>query len=141
MAILRIIYLVALNSTDDYTWTAIDCWVWSVLEPSLAVVVACGPTLAPLIAAILGRIPKTISLPKQYVISASYPRGQQPFTHISDSEYPLQPRCGNFSTVDPTPSKTWGDVSGISKPEQTLGAENMCPSIMVQKDIMVNRSV
>lgn len=95
--ILRIIYLFALNKAEDYTWVAVDCWIWSVLEPSLAVVVACGPTLGPLIAALLRRVRTNKASSDTY---PSYPERHQQFSNRRDSEYPLQPIYGNCSKAD-----------------------------------------
>lgn len=97
VGILRIIYLVALNTAKDYTWVAVNCWIWSVFEPSLAVMVACGPTLGPLITALHGRVSTKKLSSDNY---PSYPERHQQFSNISDSEYPLQPMFGNYSKAD-----------------------------------------
>lgn len=103
VAILRIIYLVELNTAEDYTYTAVDCWIWSVLEPSLAAMVACGPTLGPAIAACLGRVRSTIKSSKATSSSGgqypSYLRNTKQFSNISDSEHPLQNLYGNCTTA------------------------------------------
>ncbi len=89
----------ALNTAVDYTWVAVNCWIWSVLEPSLAVIVACGPTFGPLIAACLGHVRTTkTSSSNQH---PSYPsNSRQQFSNISETEYPLQPMYGSTSIAE-----------------------------------------
>ena len=95
VGILRLVYLLALNGNADYTWTAADSSIWSLLEPNLAVVVACGPTLAPVFVALFGHILSRKSTPMQFPSYPSYPERRQQFRNISDSEYSLQPRNQN----------------------------------------------
>ena len=145
VGILRIISLVALNTAKDYTWVAVNCWIWSVFEPSLAVMVACGPTLGPLIAALHGRVfTKKVSSDNY----PSYPEHRQQFSNISDSEYPLQPMFGNYSKAD---SKNSDSVSASVRTSQMkhgnqgfksgdLNKDVRPPGIRVERDIKVIRS-
>lgn len=66
-------------------------------EPNLAVLVACGLTLGPVIAVLLGRVPTKKISSDNY---PSYPERHQQFSSISDSEYSLQPMYGNNSKAD-----------------------------------------
>ena len=145
VGILRIIYLVALNTAEDYTWVAVNCWIWSVLEPSLAVVVACGPTLGPLIAALLSRVRTNKAFSEDY---PSYPERHQQFSNISDSEYPLQPMYGNYSKADSkkgdSASASVG-TSPIKDVDQELVSGNLDRDVQplgirVERDVRVSRS-
>ena len=115
-----------------------NCWIWSVLEPSLAVLVACGPTLGPFVAAILGRV-RTKSNPSSY---PSYPERRQQFSNVSDSEYPLQPMYGNYSVADsrkgafPTANRGSSPVEDVYQGDRNVRS----PHIKVQRDYTVRRS-
>ncbi|KAG8526147.1 uncharacterized protein KY384_000140 [Bacidia gigantensis] len=155
VAILRIIYLVQLNTTKDYTWDAVDCWIWSVLEPSLAAMVACGPTLGPTISSCLGRVRSSIKSSKATATTSSssqylsYPKNPRQFSNISDSEYPLQNVYGNHTTAA---SKAGGGEQAptlideeVDEREMSLGVEDTealrgSPGIRVQKDVQIRRS-
>ena len=145
VGILRIIYLVALNTAKDYTWVAVNCWIWSVFEPSLAVVVACGPTLGPLIATLLGSV-STKKIPSDSY--PSYPERHQQFSNISDSEYPLRPMYGNTAKADSKkrdPSSAFGGTSLVKDGNQDLGfgdtdRDVLPPGIRVERDVRVSIS-
>ncbi|MCJ1326002.1 hypothetical protein MMC10_002665 [Thelotrema lepadinum] len=49
VGILRVVYLIQLLTVTDIQGNAVNTWVWSVAEPSIAVFVACGPTYKPLL--------------------------------------------------------------------------------------------
>ena len=129
VGILRIIYLVAINTAKDYTWIAVDCWIWSVFEPSLAVMVACGPTLGPLITAFHDRVSTKKISPDNY---PSYPGRRQQFSNISDSEYPLQPMFGNYSKAD---SKNIDSAPAFMRTSQMKDGNQELESGDLNKDV------
>lgn len=148
VAILRIIYLVALDTAKDYTWVAVNCWIWSVLEPSLAVIVACSPTFGPFVAAIRGRVQTKKSSSSSYPSKRSYPERRQQLSNMSDSEYPLHPIYGNHAEVNAkrhSPSAAGREPSPLGDLEKNamggeMGREMRSPHIKVQRDIEVRRS-
>ena len=95
VGILRIVSLVALGSSPDYTFAAINTWVWSVLEPGLAVIVACAPTFPPLIAALrhMRRSSRPVSWTGQKLTRSYSHQHQQ--SNSSESEHPLGLVYGN----------------------------------------------
>ncbi|KAL8737568.1 MAG: hypothetical protein Q9181_001546 [Wetmoreana brouardii] len=148
VGILRIVYLVDLNNTSDYTWDAVNCWIWSVLEPSLAVLVACAPTLKPMIAVAMGRIlPKAAPL-RKHASYPSYPERHQQFSNIDDGDYPLRPVYGNIThansnTGDPSRMDTGLSTreDGNDKARQEdLDMDSQQTGIRVQKDFTVKRT-
>ena len=111
-------------------------------EPSLAVMVACGPTLGPLISALHGRVSTKKLSSNNY---PSYPEGHQQFSNISDSEYPLQPVFGNYSKADSKNSDSAPAIMKSSQMEhgnQILGSGDLNrdvrpPGIRVKHDVRV----
>ncbi|KAL8714547.1 MAG: hypothetical protein Q9220_001495 [cf. Caloplaca sp. 1 TL-2023] len=100
VGILRIVYLVDLDDATDYTWVAVNCWVWSVLEPGLAVQVVCAPTLGPVLSVLFERVRCWTGTEGK--TDASYPsrsERREHFDNISDSEYPLRPMYGNQASA------------------------------------------
>lgn len=54
--VLLVVALVqVIGRTEDFTRDATAAWVWTVLEPSVAVVVGCAPSLKPLWRVLRGR--------------------------------------------------------------------------------------
>ncbi|KAI4248159.1 MAG: hypothetical protein LQ352_006004 [Teloschistes flavicans] len=151
VAILRIIYLVKLHNTSDYTWDAVKCWIWSVLEPGLAVLVACAPTLQPVIAVAMGRriFPKAAHL-DNHTSYPSYPERHQQFSNISDTDYPLRPVYGNIShansnsgkpsRINSTSSRR-GDGNYETRQKDSDVIDYQQTGIRVQKDITVKRAL
>ena len=111
-------------------------------EPSLAVMVACGPTLGPLITALHGRVSTKKISSDSY---PSYPQRHQQFSNISDSEYPLQPMFGNYSKADSRNSDSapgFMRTSQIRQGNQELKSGNLDrdvrpPGIRVKRDVRV----
>lgn len=114
-------------------------------EPSLAVVVACGPTLGPLIVALLGRVSTKKAPSDNY---PSYPERHQQFSNISDSEYPLQPMYGNYAKADSKKGNSASAFKGVSQMRhgdeelefQDLDRDIRPPGIKVERDVRVIRS-
>lgn len=109
--------------------------------------VACGPTLGPLIAPLFGRTRTKKASSEGY---PSYPERHQQFSNISDSEYPLQPIYGNRSVADSKkvlgrPPAVRGAPSPLEDIDRNPGPAVMegdvrSPGIRVQKDYTVKRS-
>ena len=107
--------------------------------------VACGPTLGPLIAALQGRVSITKESSDSY---PSYPERHQQFSNISDSEYPLQPMFGNYSKAN---SKKTDSASAFMSTLQMehgdqglefgdLNSDIRPTGIRVERDVRVIRS-
>ncbi|KAL8951356.1 MAG: hypothetical protein Q9183_007460 [Haloplaca sp. 2 TL-2023] len=147
VSILRIVYLAHLITANDFTQTATNTWIWSVLEPCLAMMVACGPTLRPVIKATLGRKNRETT-PTDKHSYPSYPERQHQFSAISDGEHPLQPMYGNtttanFGTESPETMDSRSDPP-LSR-DGVLGAQNsedgfQHKGIKVQRDFTVKRT-
>lgn len=148
VGILRIVYLVALNSAEDYTWTAVNCWIWSVLEPSLAVMVACGPTLGPVVSACFGRSKSSRGSSNKYPFYPERVEHRQQFSSLSDSEYPLKPVYGNRSVVGSTGVATASIVNGAAGMDwadrephlEHVGEDDRTAGIRVQREVSVQQS-
>ena len=114
-------------------------------EPSLAVMVACGPTLGPLIAALRGHVSTQKASSDNY---PSYPERHQEFSNISESEYPLQPMLGNYSKADSKQSGSASAFMGTSQMKHGdrdpkfggLASHVRPPDITVERDVSVIRS-
>ena len=55
-SIYRIVTIIRLGKTVDYSWAKSDLFLWSSLEPSIGVISGCLPTLRPLLLHILDRV-------------------------------------------------------------------------------------
>ena len=91
VAILRIIYLANTDFSpdSDFTWDSTGTYVWSVIETSLGVTVACSPVLRPLFYPWLPNLKSSI-----YSLAGSFAwkRGHknEAYSDISNGELPLQ---------------------------------------------------
>lgn len=107
--------------------------------------VACGPTLGPLIVALLGRVSTKKASSDSY---PSYPERHQQFSNISDSEYPLQPMYGNYAKADSKKGNSASAFKGTSQTEygdpdlefRDLDRQVRPPGIKVERDVRVMRS-
>lgn len=107
--------------------------------------VACAPTLGPLIVALRVRGSTNRAVSDKY---SSYPEHHQQFSNISDSEYPLQPMYGNYSNADSKKGDSESALKGTSRmkdvdPELRFGdldRDVQPPGIKVKRDIRVSRS-
>ena len=74
--------------------------------------VACAPTLGPLIAALVGRVSTKRAASGKY---PSHPERHQQFSNISDSEYPLQPMYGIYAKADSKKGNSASALKGTSQ--------------------------
>ncbi|CAI7652865.1 unnamed protein product [Penicillium palitans] len=54
---IRIYYITFLKTSHDYTWVIGNFFLWSCIEPSIAILCACLPTLYPLLRSIIACMP------------------------------------------------------------------------------------
>ena len=100
-AILRIIYLANTDFSpdSDFTWDSTGTYVWSVIETSLAVTVACTPVLRPLFYLPLPSLKSSI-----YNLAGSFAwkRGHrnETYSDISNGELALRD-LGAFNSTTP----------------------------------------
>lgn len=110
VAILRIIYLANTDFSpdSDFTWDSTGTYVWSVIEISLGVTVACSPVLRPLFYPWLPNFKSSI-----YTFAGSFTwkrsHKNETYSDISNGElalrdlgafYSTTPGSGNSSTFD-----------------------------------------
>ena len=96
VSILRIVYLVNTDysPTADFTWESTGTYVWSVIEPSLAVIVACAAVLRPLFSSWIPKLHST----RSGGYSAKFGRDKAAYSDISNGEFPLRP-LGAFNST------------------------------------------
>ena len=90
VAILRIIYLLGTSfiAPQDFTINATGVYVWSIIEPSLAVMVASAPTLRPVLGLFFPRFRLSLhkwskGYSRSHKISSNDPtEGQYPLRHF-----------------------------------------------------------
>ena len=99
VAILRIIYLANtdFSPNSDFTWDSTGNYVWSVIESSLGVTVACTPVLRPLFYPWLPSLKSSI-----YSLAGSFTwkrrRENEAYSDISNGEMPLRDLAATFNT-------------------------------------------
>ncbi len=99
VAILRIIYLADtdFSPNSDFTWDSTGTYVWSVIESSLGVTVACTPVLRPLFYPWLPSLKSSI-----YSLAGSFTRKRMlendAYSDISNGEMPLRDLAATFNT-------------------------------------------
>ncbi|KAL9052996.1 MAG: hypothetical protein Q9162_005052 [Coniocarpon cinnabarinum] len=150
-AILRIKFLSDLNLGPgaDFTYEACRIWLWSVIEPSLAIIVACGAVLKPLFkkasAWLRNTLCKSDSRDDPFHCNLHDGRGPRRRSRLiggnsSDSEIPLHGREDGFSR------KYWRSstrAEGAIDPETGLGLQGgrgKADSVLMQRDISVQLS-
>ena len=110
-------------------------------------IVACGPTLRPVILAALGRKNRDTT-PTDKHSYPLYPERQHHFSTISDGEHPLQPMYGNTTTAN-FGTESPATIDSRSEPplsrDGVLEAQNPVQGfqhkgIKVQRDFTVKRT-
>lgn len=100
VSILRIVYLVETDYSppSDFTWASTGTYLWSVIEPSLGVTVACAVTLRPIFSTWLPKF--TSSLVSRFGYTRKFSRDQEAYSNIDKGGYPLHPvQVGHSSTT------------------------------------------
>ena len=101
VAILRIIYLANTDFSphSDFTWDSTGTYVWSVIETSLGVTVACSPVLRPLFYPWLPSLQSSIY---NFAGSFTWKRGRknEAYSDISNGELALRD-LGAFHSTTP----------------------------------------
>ncbi|KAI9687137.1 MAG: hypothetical protein M1822_002548, partial [Bathelium mastoideum] len=147
VAILRIVYLVNTNvSTDpDFTFDLTNTFVWSVIEPSLGVIVACGALLRPIFRKCLPNI-FLCSGESLTTYSLNGQKNPRQYSNISNDEFLLQ-RLGATNSRDQagpnfhptTASEVRGRADSPKAAEERL--ENDVGKIIVQNEFTVERDL
>ena len=91
VAILRIIYLsdTDFSPNSDFTWASTGTYIWSVIESSLGVTVACSPVLRPLFYPWLPNLKSSIySLAGSFIWRKGH--RNEAYSDISNGELPLR---------------------------------------------------
>ena len=132
ISVLRIVTLFQIDFTGDFTWLSAPCYSFSIVEPSLGVIIACAPMLKPLFGRwlpILGfstfntgdshrrsqRLAAIGGANVRYDQKNGRPSAKNNYSQMSNSEYPL---CDIENTGD----GHGGDYSHKSGTQTTVHA-------------------
>lgn len=142
VAILRIYYLTQLNFNTDFTWDATGTYIWSIIEPSLAVIIACGAVLRPLFEACIPSMRSKHTAESKYALPS---RGKgsrgMPEYSTSESDIPLHsPTDGALSgygrTMTSAQSNDHAYSAGADRPSAERPTGNHTDDqIWVQRDV------
>ena len=132
IAILRIIYLANTDYSPlaDFTWASTETYLWSVIEPSLAVTVACSPILRPLLHFVFPKLKSTL-----YGRSVSKRYTNENYSQLSKSEVPLKDLRG-FG-----PTKAGGVDSAKFQGRTTTGARASTPDSSFYEEMNEPRGI
>lgn len=144
VAILRIFYLANTDFSpdSDFTWDSTGTYVWSVIETSLGVIVACSPVLRPLFDPWLPSLKSSIH---SFAGSFTWKRGRrnEAYSDISNGELALR-HLGAFNSItagsDNSAAFDTGTIAGANAatPDSFAHEERFQPhAIHVKKEFSV----
>lgn len=122
VAVLRIVYLLRTKFSPDadFLWASTGTYTWSVIEPSLGAVVACSPTLGPIINLCSTKI-RTSLRSRSGRLAWKFGHGKEAYSDISKNSFPLQ-QLGTFSSTTAATSDPHSEIAN-----ETTRAEHIIP--------------
>ena len=147
VSILRIVYLLRTSYSpgSDFTWASTGTYTWSVIEPSLGVIVACSAVLRPLVNQCFPNFRSSAHSGSGGRSWRDFRPFKGPYSDISNTDISLQ-RLGTFNSTavgggDPHhegSSDTVKAESTIPMPEATHQPTLKDHVIRVQNEVSVN---
>ena len=141
VSIFRIISLLKIDFEADLSYTLVDTDIWSMAEPSIAILVGCGPILRPLLekvpASFLHWTKKLTSL--KYTSSKSRTADTENYGRIDDDNFELLPGQVSTTAEGQTSIVTVGGEAANEPSQQPIRGQQSKGEINVQREYTVQR--